>query len=174
MTGSLTAFAWAILFGSASALVEPSSASVIVIPMEEKGASTFYVTVEIEGTGAADFLVDTGAGYMTINEETLAELRGKELASYVKELEGILADGTRLVVPVYRLARINIGGVCLIENVEAAVFPGTTRGLLGLSALRKTAPFMFSTEPPSLRLSRCTEGAPKANVQAQASSPSPT
>lgn len=131
---------------------EPKTAS---IPMRDNGASAFYVEVHIEGFGSRDFLVDTGAGYMTINETTLSVLRTKDLATYVRELEGILADGSRLRVPVYRLTSIKIGNACLIRDVEVAVFPGTSRGLLGLSALRRTAPFLFSLEPPVLQLSNC-------------------
>lgn len=131
---------------------EPRTA---LIPMRDNGASAFYVEVHIEGFGSRDFLVDTGAGYMTINENTLAVLRTQDLATYVRELEGILADGTRLRMPVYRLTSIKIGDACVIRDVEVAVFPGTTRGLLGLSALRRTAPFLFSLEPPVLQLSNC-------------------
>lgn len=142
-------------------MATPASVSGIslarTVPMHEKGTSTFYVEVSIEGFGANDFLVDTGASYMTINEDTLAVLEAKKLAIYIKDLEGILGDGTRLRVPLYRISSINIGGSCTIRNVEAVVFPGATRGLLGLSALQKTAPFEFSMDPPTLRLSRCGE-----------------
>jgi predicted aspartyl protease len=101
-------------------------------------------------------MVDTGSGYMTINEETLAILLREERAQYVKELAGILANGNRIVVPVYAISEINIGGECRLENVEAAVFPGRTRAILGLSALTKAAPFIFSVDPPELVLSNCT------------------
>jgi hypothetical protein len=37
------------------------------------------------------------------------------------------------------------------------VLPGTSRGLFGLSALKRTAPFEFSVDPPVLRLSNCFE-----------------
>ncbi|MGF1615806.1 MAG: retroviral-like aspartic protease family protein [Gammaproteobacteria bacterium] len=131
---------------------EPKTA---LIPMRDNGASAFYVEVHIDGFGSREFLVDTGAGYMTIDEDTLAVLRTKDRATYVRELEGILADGSRLRVPVYRLTSIKIGNTCILRDVEAAVFPGTTRGLLGLSALRRTAPFLFSLEPPVLQLSNC-------------------
>jgi hypothetical protein len=70
-------------------------------------------------------------------------------------LQGIMADGRSLIVPVYRVRGINIGGSCRLDEVEVAVFPGGSRSLLGLSALRKTAPFMFSMEPPELQMSNC-------------------
>ena len=146
----------ALLILGAALSVRGSETTIASVPMRDNGASAFYVKVHIEGIGSRDFLVDTGAGYMTIDEESLAVLKTKNLATYVRELEGILADGTRLSVPVYRLTRINIGDACIIRDVDVAVFPGTPRGLLGLSALRRTAPFLFSLEPPVLRLSNCT------------------
>ncbi|MGH8502885.1 MAG: retroviral-like aspartic protease family protein [Gammaproteobacteria bacterium] len=141
-------------------------ADAATVPMKDKGADTFYVDVHVEGVGNIDYLVDTGAGYMTINEDTLAVLQARGKATYVRRLRGILADGSTLVVPVYRIDSINIGGVCRIDEVEAAVFPGASRSLLGLSALRRAAPLMFSIEPPILQMSNCTAtAAPPADAQ---------
>ena len=141
----------------AIAFVSVKAETITTVPMQDTGSSVFYVTVKVKGAGKMKFLVDTGAGYMTINEDTLGVLRNKGLATYVKDLEGILADGSLIIVPVYKLESINIGGACEIRNVEAAVFPGATRGLLGLSALQRTAPFVFSVEPPALQLSNCVK-----------------
>jgi predicted aspartyl protease len=139
----------------AIAFVSVKAETITTVPMQDTGSSVFYVMVKVKGAGKMKFLVDTGAGYMTINENTLTTLRNKGLATYVKDLEGVLADGSLMIVPVYKIASINIGGACEIRNVEAAVFPGATRGLLGLSALQRTAPFVFSVEPPALQLSNC-------------------
>ena len=122
------------------------------VPMQERSAATFYISAEIQGFGRSDFLVDTGSGYMTINEETLAALTAQGQAEYLKDLSGILANGDRLRVPVYRIKRLAIGGRCELEDVEAAVFPGKSRQILGLSVLSRTAPFVFSTDPAELRL----------------------
>lgn len=100
-------------------------------------------------------MVDTGSGYMTINETTLALLEKQGRATYVKDLTGIMADGSRKTVPIYRISSINIGCCCVVRDVEAAVFPGTKRQILGLSALKKVAPFAVSMQPPSLLLSNC-------------------
>ena len=128
----------------------------IAIPMKVKGADTFYVPTEIEGLGSIDFMVDTGSGHATINEETLAVLVQQQNASYVKKLEGILADGSRIVVPVYSIKQMSIGGQCDLKNIEVAVFPGKTRQILGLNALRQASPFIFSVNPPELILSNCS------------------
>jgi predicted aspartyl protease len=125
------------------------------VPMAEKGAATYYVPGKIDGVGKVDMMVDTGSGYLTINEEALATLTKQKRARYVRDLRGILANGTQLVVPVYSISAINIGGSCVLRDVEAAVFPGKTRYILGLSALEKAAPFIFSTNPAKLVLSNC-------------------
>ena len=125
------------------------------VPMKEKAAETFYVPAHIEGFGDTEFMVDTGSGYVTINEQTLALIKKRGIARYVKSLQGVLADGSEINVPVYTIKRLQIGGSCWLHEVEAAVFPGTSRQILGLSALRKAAPFIFSVDPPELALSHC-------------------
>lgn len=129
------------------------------VPMQDKGVATYYVPGEIQGVGTVEFMVDTGSGYTTINEETLSKLKARGDARFVKKLTGILADGSEMVVPVYSISRINIGNNCMLENVEAAVFPGKTRQILGLSALSRAAPFIFSIQPAELVLSNCTGAA---------------
>lgn len=128
------------------------------IPMFSKGAATYYVEGFIEGVGKVDFMVDTGSGYMTINEVSLALLKEKSRAVYVKDLSGILADGSKRIVQIYQISTLEIGG-CQFQNIEAAVFPGKTRYILGLSALKKASPFTLSLEPPNLTLSHCQTAA---------------
>jgi len=129
------------------------------IPMQEKSAATFYVSAHILGVGDTELMVDTGSGYLTINEGTLQALKRKDKARYIKKLQGVLANGSEMVVPVYTIGSVNIGGNCWLHDVEAAVFPGDARQILGLSVLRKAAPFIFSVDPPSLVLSHCATSA---------------
>ena len=125
------------------------------VAMHSMGKETYYVEGHISGFGSVDLLVDTGSSYMTINRETLSALRAEGRATYIKELSGVMADGRRERVPLYSIAEVNIGGECLLKDVEAAVFPGSTRQILGLSALKLRAPFAFYTDPPTLMLSNC-------------------
>ncbi len=126
-----------------------------VIPMWTKGAATYYVGGEIEGLGPVEFMVDTGSGYLAIGQKTLEALQAKGEARYVRDLTGVMADGSHRVVPVYRLSKVVIGRSCVLYDVEAAVFPGLSRNILGLSALKQASPFVFSVEPPRLVLSHC-------------------
>lgn len=128
------------------------------VPMHDKGAATYYVSVSINDKVSSEFLVDTGSGYVTINSEILGELMHEQGAAFVKEISAVMADGSETVVPVYRLASLKLGNSCVIRDVEAAVLPGTTRNILGLSALKKAAPFTLSTTPPALALSNCSKG----------------
>ncbi len=139
------------------------------IPMHEKGTATYYVTTEISGLGAVDVMVDTGSSYATINEETLDQLIQNDRAHYVHNFVGILADGRRTLVPVYSIPSINIDGQCALENIEVAVFPGKTRQLLGLSALRQASPFIFSVNPPQLVLSNCASGVADSEAESMSS-----
>ena len=126
------------------------------IPLYKKSAQTYYIKAQIGGLAATEFMLDTGSGYNTINEETLAKLKANGSATYIKDIVGILADGSLKTVPVWSLSQFNIGGVCILNNVEAAVFPNKTRQILGLSALKQTAPFTVSFDPAKIVLSHCT------------------
>ncbi|CAI08689.1 retropepsin-like aspartic protease family protein [Aromatoleum aromaticum] len=125
------------------------------VAMRANSATTFYVQGKIGGLGTVDLMVDTGSGYMTINEEMLATLQGAGQAQYIRQLRGRLANGSELDVPVYAIKAVSIGDGCWLNNVEAAVFPGKTRAILGLNALQRAAPFIFSFDPPRLVLSNC-------------------
>jgi len=144
-----------LLFGLGGASVAPAMPPEHVIPMVEKRAKTFYIQGLIAGVGVVDFLVDTGSSYNTIDEHSLAVLQAQGRASFVKNLMGVLANGQRERVAVYRLDVIRLGEDCELRDVEAAVFPGRTRHILGLSGLRKAGNFTFSFEPPQLVLSSC-------------------
>lgn len=124
--------------------------------MHDKGRATYYVNAQVADLGASEFMVDTGSGYVTINEQTLSALQERKQAQYVKELRAILANGSELIIPVYAINQLRIGN-CTLRNIEAAVFPARTRQILGLSALNKAAPFTFSVDPPELVLSNCAQ-----------------
>ena len=125
------------------------------ISMTDKGASTYYVPCNIEGYGEVDLMFDTGSSYMTINEQMLEVLKRRGHATFVKKLDARMADGSRSIIPVYRLRSIQLGEHCALHDVEAAVMPGVTRSLLGLNALKMAGPFIFYANPPRLVLSHC-------------------
>jgi predicted aspartyl protease len=124
------------------------------IPMSSGGAATFYVQGQLGDLESTGFMVDTGSGYMTINQASLDQLNERNLAHYDRDLIGVLADGSELRVPIYRISRLELGAGCVLEDVEAALFPAK-RQILGLNVLNRAAPFIFSVDPPELVLSHC-------------------
>lgn len=124
------------------------------IQMHTKGSTTYYVSAIINNTVTSDFLVDTGSGYVTINIVTMQKLNANKV-EFIKKILAVMADGSEISVPVYRLSSLKLGDKCTIQNVEAAVMPGTSANILGLSALKKAAPFSMSMTPPALSLSGC-------------------
>lgn len=128
----------------------------VTVPMTKNGAATFYIKGKLGGLDYADFMVDTGSGYLVISQESLEELQKIDQAQYVKSIRGILATGAKFVVPVWRISSFTINNQCVLHDVDAAVFPGKTRQILGLTALKKAGPFVFSFDPPQIAFSDCT------------------
>lgn len=131
------------------------------VPMSKKGSSTYYVPVAFAGATGNDLMVDTGSDYVTINETTLGLLKQHGDVDFVKQVAGVMANGTDVIVPIYRIAKLNIGCCCIVHDVEVAVFEGTERQILGLSALKKVAPFALSVDPAHLILSDCQANPPE-------------
>jgi len=125
------------------------------IPLYDKGAATFYVNGRVNEGEETEFMVDTGSGYSTINAQMFEALSGSGKATYIKSVIGVMADGSEISMPIYRISSLNIGGDCVIRDIEIAVLPGKTRPILGLSALKKAALFSFFFDPPALSLSNC-------------------
>jgi hypothetical protein len=126
-----------------------------VVPIRDKGAQTFYIKGKLGSLDATEFMLDTGSGYLVINQDSLAQLKEGGQAGYVKDIRGILANGDEFVVPVWKISSMTINDQCILRDVEAAVFPGQTRQILGLTALKKAAPFIVSFDPPQIVFSHC-------------------
>lgn len=128
------------------------------LELHSVGTQTYYVSAHIAGLGQVPMLVDTGAGFSALSQEVVSHLEGRGEAVFVKRFKGIMADGSQRTVPVYRVRWLRLGPGCGVRDIEAVVFPGATRQILGLSALRKLAPFSISLDPPSITLSHCLSG----------------
>lgn len=131
------------------------AADTVNVPLQRTDAGTFYVATSVAGHRADDFLVDTGSSYVAVGRSTLQRIRKTGEAVLVKHITAVMADGSETAVPVYRLSRLTIGANCVLDDIEAAVLPNQTRNILGLSALKKAAPFAISLDPPMLMLSGC-------------------
>lgn len=127
------------------------------VPLVTSPGGSFYVTSHVAGI-EADFLVDTGAGYVTVDRTLFRALREKSEVREVRRVAARLANGKLKPVTVYEVEHFVIGEGCDVGPVEVAVLEGTGRNLLGLSALTRAAPFAFHTSPPALALSGCGLG----------------
>jgi len=145
---------------AAPALDEPPGP--VSVDLQRRNSGTYYIPGAIQGYGEVELLVDTGSSFLAINEAMLSALESTGSAIFSHELRGCMADGTDTVVPVYRLAAVRLGAECWVQDVEAAVFPGTSRPILGMNTLVRLAPFTFSTEPPQIALNQCTTDLPPA------------
>jgi len=125
------------------------------IPMNNIGKGTYYVKVTLADLTDSQFMVDTGSGYVAINQDSLARLKEHNQVTYLRDIKGILANGKSYIVPIWQVSSLTLNNQCILKNVEVAVFPGKTRQILGLSALKKAAPLEISFDPPQLILSHC-------------------
>lgn len=126
------------------------------MPLVESAAKTLYVDAAIDTLNSTKFMLDTGSGYTTINQQTYEALKNSQRIQFVKKIVGLLADGSKRSVKIWRVQSITLNGNCKLQNIEVAVLPGTSRQILGLTTLRKAAPFTISVDPPSLSLSNCS------------------
>jgi clan AA aspartic protease (TIGR02281 family) len=148
----------ACLFAASAFSAEPLFSprpDITPVALQKRDAGTFYVAGAIEGYGELEMLVDTGSSLLVINEKILAVLEAEGAAEFSYDLRGVMADGSQRVIPIYRLAGLRIGEDCWIHDVDAAVFPSSSRPILGMNILAKLSPFTFSAEPPQLALNSC-------------------
>ena len=141
-------------FLSLIALTVMADDAVVAVPMQAKSGGTYYIKAGFGNGVSHELMLDTGSEYLVINEHTLKLLSDQSQAKYLNDITGVLANGTELKVPVYRLASVTIGS-CVVRDTAAAVFPGNTREILGLTVLRKIAAFSVSLDPAVLTLHNC-------------------
>jgi len=119
----------------------------MTVPLHAKPTGTYYLEVSFNGAVHNDLMLDTGSEFLVINETTLRSLHHDRRVTYRHDISGVLADGSTVKVPVYHLSSLKIGCCCVVRDMDAAVFPGNTREILGLTVLRKVAPFSVSLDP---------------------------
>lgn len=145
----------ALVVALASGPALAAAPSFTPVALQRHDAGTFYVDGAIAGYGELRLLVDTGSSYLVLNEMILAQLKAAGGAHYTRNLEGMMADGSSRVIPLYRIESLRLGENCWIHGVEAAVIPGAVRPILGMNILSRLSPFTFSADPPELGVHQC-------------------
>lgn len=128
------------------------------VPMQQRASGNYYVAGTLNGGVHTDFLVDTGSGYVSLAPAVFERLRAAPGTVFLRDILGSMANGRTLKVPVYRIETLELSPHCVLHDVEVTVMPGSTRNILGLSALRRVAPFALDLEPARLMLSGCDAG----------------
>lgn len=154
---------WSRLLATAVAVFAATAASTVLaadpfgvaLPMAQQPSGNYYITATLSGTVRTDLLVDTGSGYVSLSPATFARLKSLPGTEFQRIIVGSMANGHALKVQVYRVQQLALGEHCVLRDVEVAVMPGASRDILGLSALRRVAPFALDLERGELRLSRC-------------------
>lgn len=136
-------------------LASASTKKMTTIPLFNKTSNVFYLTANLEGAGPAEFMLDTGAGFSTIEKKILNRLKKQGKAKFLKKMNGYLADGSHRSIRVYRLSKLRLNDGCVVDEFEAAILPGESKNILGMNVLSRTAPFSVSVQPPSLAVSGC-------------------
>jgi predicted aspartyl protease len=124
-------------------------------PLERKPSGNYYLDVSLAPGMSEEFLVDTGSGYVVLTKATFDAVRDLPGTRHLRDITGRMANGKSARARIYHLARLELAGNCVLEDVEVAVIPGSTRNILGLSALRRVAPFAMELSPPKLLYSAC-------------------
>lgn len=140
------------LAGPAATLADRFDHSAV---LERKPSGNYYVEVTMGAGATGDFLVDTGSGFVVLTEKSFRAVRDLPGTRRLRTINGAMANGKVQQVPLYRVAQLQLGDSCLLQDVEVAVIPGGTRNILGLSVLRRVAPFAMELSPPTLLFSDC-------------------
>lgn len=140
MRGGLRGRAYARVWGAAVALVLSVSAAAAqeIIPMEARDGA-YVVPVVINGLLSENFIVDSGSADVSIPADVAAALvrQGSiTAADLIGSKTYVMADGSRVPSPIYRLASLKIGAI-IMQNVTVRVAAEKSHFLLGQSFLNR-------------------------------------
>lgn len=125
------------------------------IDLVEKNTDVFYLRAKVGDALSREFLFDTGSGYLALNDTTISELKTQNAAQYVRSINARMASGKIRSVKVYRISRLDLGGGCILNDIEAAKLPGDTRNIIGMNVLKRVKSFSVSYNPSRLTLTGC-------------------
>lgn len=120
------------------------------IPLEAVQAGTFYVKANLDGVVDTDLLLDTGSGYVSLSKRTFDRIKDDVSTVFQRHITGVMANGSSVSVPVYRIGVLSLSSDCVLHDIEVAVFSNTSRDILGLNALKQIQPFTLQLDPPSM------------------------
>ncbi len=132
-----------------------AQATDVNVPIDKSQSGSLYVEAVINSDIRSQFLVDTGAGMITLNRELFEEISKSGKVEKTGEIAARLANGKYETMNLYKIQSFSIGENCNLGEMEVAVMKHSGRNILGLSALSIAAPFAVHIEPLELVLSGC-------------------
>ena len=137
-------------------LIHTSAQAIDVnVPIDKSQSGSLYVEAVINSNIRSQFLVDTGAGMITLNRELFKQISESGKVEKTGEIAARLANGKYETMNLYKIKSFSIGENCNLGEMEVAVMKRAGRNILGLSALSIAAPFAVHIEPLELVLSGC-------------------
>jgi len=126
----------------------PWRAEAAEFALQQATSGNFYVAA-VFGPVHTDMLLDTGSGYVSLTPATFRRINrsatGEARPAFKRKITGVMANGRATSVPVYQLPQLQLGD-CVLENIEAVVFPGADRNILGLNALSRLQPLTLDLD----------------------------
>ncbi len=110
----------------------------VFVPLSHEGGVLMLDGV-VNGSLHVEFVVDSGAGDMSIPEEVMRELKLSRIVTekdYIGTGRYILADGRAVELPQYNIKTITVGEVTAL-NVQSSVSPNNSPPLLGQTFFKK-------------------------------------
>lgn len=120
------------------------------LPMTTLASGNLALHAQLGAELETDLLFDTGSGYVSLSRASFAAIKQLPGTQFARHINGKLANGTSLTVPIYRVSELRLSGECVLKDIEVAVFPHADRDILGINALRQLQPFTVEMEPPAL------------------------
>ena len=125
------------------------------MPIDKSQTGNLYVDAVINSNVRSQFMVDTGAGMITLNRALFKQISREGSVEKIGKIAARLANGKYQTMSLYKVQSFSIGENCNLGEMEVAVMKHSGRNILGLSALIKVAPFSIHTNPMELILSGC-------------------
>jgi predicted aspartyl protease len=125
------------------------------VPLTRATSGNLYVEGVLNEQIRSSFLVDTGSGLVTINQQLFDELAKTSRIERVGRMAARMANGRLQALDLYRVERFRIGEHCELGAVDVAVMSRDGGNILGLNVLARAAPFAMHVSPPTLALSAC-------------------
>lgn len=125
------------------------------VPIDKSKTGNLYVDAVINSHVRSQFMVDTGAGMITLDRALFNEVSRDGSVEKIGKIAARLANGKHQIMSLYKVQSFSIGENCELGEMEVAVMKHSGRNILGLSALIKAAPFSIHTDPMELVLSGC-------------------